>query len=189
MPIVNEKNLLLQIAKNDEKAFTIIVNGYWNNIFSQALTYLKSKDSAQDIVQNVFLKVWERRSKLPAIDRFDSYLFIIARNQIISELRKKLASPIDNLITENFKEIASSPDQLLCAKQFQESINRFIDLLPTQQKTAFLLSRNEGLTYEEIAVQMKLSKETVKKHIFRALNFLRTQLKAHVEILIGIFLI
>lgn len=189
MPIANEKILLRQIAENDEKAFALIIDGYWNNIFSQALAYLKSKDHAQDIVQDVFLKVWEKRSTLPAIERFDSFLFILARNQIISELRKKLASPINDFIIENCRELAYSPDEELSAKQFQELINRSIDLLPPQQKTAFLLSRNEGLTYEEIAVKMQLSRETVKKHIFRALNFLRTQLKTHAEMLASIFFI
>lgn len=120
-----ERKLRQSIAQGDPHAFSELVNRYWNNIYSQALVYVKSTHVAKDIVQDIFLKVWEKRNTLPDIERIDAFLFIMARNQIISSFRKKIA-------------------------------------LPTQQKTAFLLSREEGLTYEAVAVQMGLSRETVK---------------------------
>ncbi len=182
----NEKLLISRVADGDEKAFGIIVNLYWKNIYSQALTYVKSTHLAQDIVQDVFLKVWEKRQALTNIDRFDSYLFIIARNLIISGLRKKLTMPLNNDM-QNFTIESSCPDTMYSHKQLNEVILKAIDLLPKQQKTTYLLSRNEGLNYEAIAAQMELSKETVKKHIGRALNFLRTYISMHAEL--GLLLI
>jgi RNA polymerase sigma-70 factor (family 1) len=183
MTASEEKVLLQQIANGDEKAFAVLVERKWNNIYSQALTYIKSTHYAQDIVQEVFLKIWQKRTELPKVDRFDSYLFIIARNHIISELRKKMNSTqgLDSLdfVEENF-----DPANTLSQKNLHALIAKAIELLPQQQKTAYLLSRDEGLSHEEIARQMQLSKETAKKHICRALNFLRTYLRTHSDITI-----
>jgi RNA polymerase sigma-70 factor (family 1) len=177
-----ERLLLHQIAAGDGKAFAIIIGRYWNNIYSQALTYIKSTHSAQDIVQEVFLKVWEKRATLPAIERFDSFLFIITRNHIISGLRKKIALPLNNDLSESFKEESIIPDKIFSRKQLNDLINKAINLLPQQQKTAFLLSRDQGSSYEAIAIEMELSKETVKKHIGKALNFLRTYIRTYAEL-------
>ena len=178
----DEKLLLQQIAEGDEKAFAIIVSRYWNNIYAQALTYIKSGHHAQDIVQEIFIKVWEKRQTLCNVERFDSFLFIIARNYIISELRKKIAQPLQPDFVDVYKEDSMVPDRILSFKQLREHLETAINLLPQQQKTAFLLSRDEGLSYEAIARQMNLSKETVKKHMCRALNFLRLYIKTHTDV-------
>jgi RNA polymerase sigma-70 factor (family 1) len=188
-PLSNERLLLHQIAEGDEKAFAIIVRRYWNNIYAQALAYVKSSHHAQDIVQEVFIKVWEKRETLLQVERFDSFLFIIARNHIISELRKKIAHPLEPDAVDVYKEERGIPDQELSFKQLQQHLKTAIELLPQQQKTAFLLSRDEGLSYEAIAVQMNLSKETVKKHIGRSLNFLRTYMRTKAEVNLAIFFI
>lgn len=179
----NEKHLLQLIATNDdEKAFATLVSRYWNNIYAQAITYLKNSHQAQDVVQEVFLKIWEKRSMLPDVERFDSFLFIIARNRIISELRKKLTLPLNDNLAEESTDNTTLPDKSLSFKILQEHLKAAVDLLPPQQKMAYLLSREEGLSYEAIAVKMNLSKETVKKHIGRALNFLRTYIRTHSDI-------
>jgi RNA polymerase sigma-70 factor (family 1) len=184
----DDKLLLLQISEGNEKAFDILVGHYWNNIYGQALTYLKSTHQAQDIVQEVFIKVWEKREKLVQIERFESFLFIMARNHIISELRKKIAGPLEPEVLDTLKEDHIIPDQELSFKQLQQHLKTAIELLPQQQKTAFLLSRDEGLSYEAIAKQMGLSRETVKKHICRALNFLRTYVRIHADVQLSIFM-
>jgi RNA polymerase sigma-70 factor (family 1) len=178
---LDEKLLLLQIAGGNEKAFAVLVERKWNNIYLQALTYLKGTQAAQDIVQDVFIKIWQNRNKLPEIERFDSFLFITARNHIISALRKKTLLPLtpDDLDIEEKNYL---PDKVLSQKNLAALIARAIDLLPQQQKKAYLLSRDQGLSHEEIAATMQVSKEAAKKHICRALNFLRTYLKTHSDI-------
>lgn len=185
----DDRLLLQQIAKGHEKAFAVLVSRYWNNIYGQALTYLKSSHQAQDVVQEVFIKVWEKREALLQVERFDSFLFIMARNHIISELRKKIAHPLEPDAVDVYKEERGIPDQELSFKQLQQHLKTAIELLPQQQKTAFLLSRDEGLSYEAIAVQMNLSRETVKKHIGRSLNFLRTYMRTNAEVNLTIFFI
>jgi RNA polymerase sigma-70 factor (ECF subfamily) len=187
MYALDEKLLLTQIAEGNEKAFAVLVERTWNNIYLQALTYLKSTQAAQDMVQDVFIKIWQNRKKLPDIESFDSFLFIIARNQIISALRKKTLLPLgtDDLEIEEKNYL---PDKALSQKDLAALIARGIDLLPQQQKKAYLLSRDQGLSHEEIAATMQVSKEAAKKNICRALNFLRTYLKTHSDI-ITLFLI
>ncbi len=190
MNAINDERLLLhQISEGDEKAFAIIVSRYWNNIYAQALTYVKSSHNAQDIVQEVFIKIWEKRQTLTSIERFDSFLFIISRNHIISELRKKLMNPLDPDLVDTYKEEGGVPDKVLSFKQMQQHLKTAIDLLPQQQRTAFLLSREAGLSYEAIAAQMDLSRETVKKHIGRALNFLRTYVRIHADVNLTLFFV
>lgn len=180
----DEGLLLNKVAEGDDRAFGELVKLKWNNIYSQALTYVKSTHRAEDIVQEVFLKIWEKRQAILEVDNFDSYLFIVARNYIISELRKKIAVPIGDNIVDTFEEESKQPDKVFSNKQLIELITKGIEMLPQQQKVAFRLSRDEGLSHEKIAELMELSKETVKKHICRALNFLRTYVRTQSELII-----
>jgi RNA polymerase sigma-70 factor (family 1) len=178
---LDEKLLLQQIAEGSEQAFAVLVERKWNNIYMQALTYVKSTHQAQDIVQEVFIKIWQSRKQLPAVERFDSFLFIIARNHIVSELRKKTILPLHDDVLD-IEEKNYLPDKALSQKNLAALIARAIELLPQQQKKAYLLSRDVGLSHEEIAENMQVSKEAAKKHICRALNFLRTYIRAHSDI-------
>lgn len=180
---MDERLLLQQIADGSENAFAVLVAQKWNNIYWQALSYVKSSYQAQDIVQDVFLKIWQERQKLPGVDRFDSFLFIIARNHIISALRKKTDFPLSYDALE-IEERNYLPDKILSQKNLAEVIAKAIEQLPQQQKMAYLLSRDQGLSHEEIARNMQVSKEAVKKYICRALGFLRTHIGAHLDITI-----
>jgi len=178
---MDEKLLLQQVADGSEKAFALLLEQKWNNIYWQAFTYVRSSSQAQDIVQDVFLKIWQTRKQLPDVAQFDSFLFIVARNHIISTLRKKTALPLgyDTLAVE---EKYYLPDKTLSRKNLAELIARAVDLLPQQQRTAYLLSRDQGLSHEEIARSMQVSKEAAKKNICRALNFLRSYINAHADV-------
>jgi len=178
---LDEKLLLQQIADGSEKAFAVLVERKWNNIYLQALTYVKSTHQAQDIVQEVFIKIWQKRKQLPQVERFDSFLFIIARNHIVSELRKKTIFPLHDDVLE-VEEKNYLPDKALSQKNLAALIARAIELLPQQQKKAYLLSRDMGLSHEEIAESMQVSKEAAKKHVCRALNFLRSYIRTHSDI-------
>ncbi len=83
-----EKELLQRLSAGDKTAFTILFDTYWNNIYSVALVLTKSPQVAEDTVQEIFLKVWNKREELTSVDRFDNYLFIMARNHIFSEFRQ-----------------------------------------------------------------------------------------------------
>jgi RNA polymerase sigma-70 factor (family 1) len=173
----NEHKLLLQIAQNDGVAFKLIFDHYWDRIYSMALTYLKSPLYAEDAVQEVFVKLWNNRQQLPAVRKFDSYLFIVARNEIISTLRKKIVhAPFYEYLSDELTEQVLAPDQQLDLKEFQTLIDEAIERLPVQQQRVYRMSRQEGMSQEQISQELDISISTIKGHMTKALQSIRTQL-------------
>jgi len=176
----NEKELLARIAQGDEKAFAVIVNQYWPRIYSVSLTFIKSTHTAEDMVQDVFLKVWEKRESLKEIGSFNSWIFITARNTIISFLRKKGSAPMDELPVQ-LPSGDQEPEEAMRMKQLQELINKGLKLLPEQQRRIYTLSRQEGLSHDEICGELGLAKSSVKNALVKALNFLRQYLREQTD--------
>ncbi len=174
-----EKDMLLLVAAGDRLAFNNLLHARWNKVYTLALTYLRSAEDAQELTQDVFLKVWQNRSRLPAVVNFDGWLFILARNGILSELRKKKARPIISAEPGEWEEDAILPDHPLIYKEASALVARGIDALPPARKKVFTLSRMEGKSYEEIAAMLNISRNGVKDHIEKALHFLRTYLHEH----------
>lgn len=172
--------LFLQIAEGDEAAFTLLMDKYWNLLYSQSLAYLKDRFKAQDIVQEVFLAIWKNREKLSAVESPEDYLFIIARNKIFNEVRKKIAQPLTDNIQQYYAEQHLQPDRQFDHNEINTLIQTAISQLPPQRKRIFEMSRNEGLTYEAIAAQLGISRETVKVQMVKALSFLRSYIRTHI---------
>jgi RNA polymerase sigma-70 factor (family 1) len=176
----DQQQLLKQIANGDQVAFEQFYNIHWSRIYSLALTYLKSSVQAQDVVQEVFLKIWVKRQNLSHVENPASYVYIMGRNEIINALKKKIS--LDWLTEEQAELIPDNfmlPHQEIDLKQLQQNIGRAIDNLPDRQKLIFKLSREEGLNHEQIAARLGIEKSTVKNHIVRALNTLRSNLQLH----------
>jgi RNA polymerase sigma-70 factor (family 1) len=174
----DQQQLLKQIANGDQVAFEQFYNIHWSRIYSLALTYLKSSVQAQDVVQEVFLKIWVKRQNLSHVENPASYVYIMGRNEIINALKKKIS--LDWLTEEQAELIPDNfmlPHQEIDLKQLQQNIGRAIDNLPDRQKLIFKLSREEGLNHEQIAARLGIEKSTVKNHIVRALNTLRSNLE------------
>ena len=137
--------------------------------------YLKVHELAEDMVQSSFLKIWEKRVTLHRVERFDHYLFRIARNEMTDHFRKNITrEKHQQRMRELFEEEAGNPEELLISKQNRKRIADVIRDLTPQQQTAYRLSRDEGLSYQQIAEEMGLSVNTVKVHISLALKALRT---------------
>lgn len=175
-----EKELLERIAEGDEEAYKLVFNRYWNKIYQVALSFLKVPDQAQDAVQQVFIKLWEKRSKLPEVQNLDAWLFIMARNTIISILERIVSSrkgvqQIKDVIPEDYL----TPSALLEYKQVSAIIQDAVNRLPPQQALVFRLSREQGLTYAQIAERLQIAPATVKSHIIRALNSIREYVFRH----------
>ncbi len=179
--IYNGAELLARLANSDEEAYTLLLRKYWNPIYSMAVTYLKSPQQAQDIVQDVFMKLWDKRMQLSGVEKPEAWLFTVARNHIIDNFRKKIALPLPEQYTDIPESESLSPLHLCEQKQVKRSIQEAIELLPPTRKEIFLLSRNDGLTYEEIADRLKLSHASVKGHIAKSLNFIREYLALNTD--------
>ena len=177
-PLDNEKELLLQVAEGDEFAYRRIFNNYWGQVYSTAYMFTKMPEMAEDITQDVFAQIWVKRAYLRDVGKFEAFLYITARNMIIDRLRKKVHTPeYTDYLKAYFEEPDYNPAQQVEIKEFEENIHKAISRLPAQQQIAFRLSRFSNMRHEEIAVQMGISKQTVKSYIVRAIVTLRKYLQ------------
>lgn len=178
-----EPTLLLKIAEGDEFAFRHLFEQYWDNIYGVAFTFTKSPVIAEEMVQDVFVKIWINREQLPQVKKFSDYLFIIARNHIFSVLRKKIyEEPFSDHLKEYFREASNLPDQQLLYRETEHLVQEAVAQLPPQQKLIYSLSRKDGLNQDEIANRLNISKNTVKSHMSKALQFIRNYLQMHTEV-------
>ena len=167
-----------QFKANDRLAFNTIYRTYSRRIFRFAYSYVKIQSDAEEIVQDVFLKVWENREKIDEYLSFESYLFTITYNTSISVLRKKVS---ENQYIEYLKSIqtASIQNNTTTEIEFTELRDRadqIIEQLPSRQKQIFKLNREKGHTYREIALILNISQNTVESHMGRALKTIRKKL-------------
>lgn len=169
-----DEELLGLLKNNDEAAFTEIYSRYWQALLHTAFHILQDKEAVQDIVQNVFISLWTRRSEAN-IKNINAYLHQAARFSVFKAIREmrhdrtfyeRLTAATVDIIT----------DDPLMFKEQQQLIQQLIDTMPKDWKEAFLLSRENNMTYKQIAELLGISEKTVEKRISRSLQFLRSGL-------------
>ena len=172
--------LLQEMAAGSEDAFCRLFDHYWNRVYASALVLTKSSQMAQDIAQEVFLQLWQNREKAADIQKLDGFLFISARNLIFKKMsRLKLEDAYQHYLA--YQASVNSGDTSVPTefKELQTLVELGISQLPPQQQKAFRLSRERGLSHEEISHQMGVSRAAVKDYIVRSLAFLRKYLREH----------
>jgi RNA polymerase sigma-70 factor (family 1) len=176
--IPEDKELVERLQKGDVEAFDLIYEKYSKPLYLFSLKYLRSKDEAEELVQSVFLKIWENYETLDKEASFKSYLFTIAYNNICNLFRRRTYNQkfIDEKIIENPQssfEITDSIDY----KSILNQVQKIIDKLPERQRTIFLKSREEGKSTKEIAEELNLSPGTIDNYISESLKFIRARLR------------
>jgi RNA polymerase sigma-70 factor (ECF subfamily) len=181
LPAKHTDSVLLQnVANGDEQAFRQLFEQYADGVYGVAFAYVKSPELAEELVQDIFLKIWLKKEKLPEITGFTDYLFIVARNHILNMLRKKIPQKdFKEHLTAYFADAVITPEQQLLLKESSQLIRSAIGQLPPQQQAVYRLSRQGGLSLEEIAGELQLSRNTVRNHLSRALQHLRHYLAEH----------
>jgi RNA polymerase sigma-70 factor (ECF subfamily) len=176
----NEKLILQSLARGEESAFRQVYDHYAEHVYSVALLHLKQVELAEDVVQSVFLKLWESRGQLDRVAAFAGWLYVLTRNTIISILRRQgtQAAYLDFLKrrTDLFK---TSFEQEISRKEQVMLVRKGIEQLSFQQRTALRLQQDEGLTYQGIAERMGISPNTVRVHLFKAMESLRHFVQMH----------
>ena len=170
--------LLILLKEGNMVAFDAIYEKYCRRLFGFVIRYVKQETDAEEIVQDVFLKIWENREKINAYSSFESYLFTISYNSAISLLRKRIHEKkyLDHLKYLQHEDIMDELTDELCFKELNNKIQSLLNELTPRQKEIFMLSREEGLTHDEIAKKLGISVNTVKNHIVTALNFLKSNI-------------
>ena len=170
--------LVKLLEKGDMAAFDAIYNTYCHKLHGFVLKYLKQKEDAEGIVQEVFIKIWEARSKIDVYLSFESFLFTIAYNTTISLLRKRVSESKSREYLKTVQQIDSA-DNVIDELQYQElndQVRSVLEQITPRQKEIYLLSREEGLKHKEIAQQLNISENTVKNHLVTTLKFLRSKI-------------
>lgn len=176
----SDKILVEQLASRSEKAFRCLFDKYHQDIFIFSKSILKLDSLAEEIVQEVFLKVWLNASDLnPDLD-FKAFIFTIARNLSLNSLR----SAVNNrkLTEEIFylnPGIGKPSDQILLDEELENIRIKAIESLPAKRKEIFILSRTEGKSYNEISSELGISINTVKVQMSKALDTLRKYIQIH----------
>lgn len=168
--------LVDHLRNGDLEAFDLIFNKYGDKLFGFVLTYLKSREETEELVQNVFLKIWENRKNLKKESSLKSYLFTIAYHNMCRLFREK---QIHDKFAEEILARGTGTvnmEEQLEYKSTLEQINRLIEKLPEKQRIIFLKSRKEGKSSKEIADEMNLAPGTVDNQISVAIKFLRKNL-------------
>jgi RNA polymerase sigma-70 factor (family 1) len=170
--------LVINLQKGDIEAFDLVYEKYAGKLYGFALKYLKSADETEELVQSVFLKVWENHKTLKKESSFKSYLFTIAYNEICNIFRRRShhqkfigGQLIDNLQT------SSETEELIEYNSILEQVDKIIAKLPERQRIIFLKSRREGKSNKEIANELALSSGTVDNYISESLKFIRSNLQ------------
>jgi len=177
-PIVGEKAILAQVADGDQGAFTILFNHYQKFVYSYGKKITHSDEMALELVQGVFLKIWQSRKKLSDVEHFIAYLNRLVRNHAFNQLRdlSKREAISGDLELAAF-ETENSTIQMLDYNETLRIVNEAVELLAPQQKLAYQLCHQQGLKYEEAAVEMHISPKTVHVHMKYALSKIREHLR------------
>jgi RNA polymerase sigma-70 factor (family 1) len=167
-----EERLLLSVAAGDETAFTQIYSHYHPGVYPYVLKLVKVPQLAEDIVQDVFLKIWEARGQLPQVKNFPGYLFTVARNHTLNILRSIARSnhALAALI-RHFQE--QRVDDAILNNDYRRFIEHALQRIPERSREIFRKCRDQAMTYEEVAVEMGISRNAVKKHMVKAIRILK----------------
>lgn len=177
-----------RLAKGEPGSFKIIFESYRKRVFGVALKALKSESDAEEVVQDVFLAVWQARENLFHVNDPEGYLFTITYNTIYAHLRKiSRDRQLLNTLINYFPGKQNTTRDLVDAHEVDRLINRAIDQLPAQQRTVYELNRREGLSYDEIADRLNLSRNTVRNHLAEAMKRIRSFLIRTTAMLIIFF--
>ena len=179
----SEKLLVKQLMNGNEKAFSAFFDTYRDDVYGYSISMLKSNELAEEIVQDVFLNIWQHRDRLNPDLSFRSYVFTITRN-----LTFNLISKVSNnrkLKEEVFytSQKAYSPiENELAEADYEELKNKAIEQLPPKRRVIFEMSRVDGMSYKEISEELNISVSTVKGQTSKSLAAIREYLRTHSDI-------
>ena len=177
----NNIEYISKIKEGEEASFRHFVNSYSKDLFYYAQCFVRSKETAEEVVSDVFLDVWRHREEIDEIKNIKAWLLTLTHNKAISYLRK----------AENSSEIASweeiddfqiignlqTPDEEMISKEEIAQINSLIQTLPPKCKVVFALAKIERLPYKEIADMLNISVKTINVHVAKALEIISNGLK------------
>ena len=164
LPDNYSKELLQRIAAGDQAAFRLVYTSYYRRLFQFALSLVKTRESAEEIVEDVFVRIWQQRDKITVIQHLRVYLYTATKNSSLNYLSRQakasITEPFDH-IHVGLGESSLTPEQILITAEIQQKIRKAVEALPPRCKMIFKLVREDGLKYREIAEILNISVNTI----------------------------
>jgi RNA polymerase sigma-70 factor (family 1) len=178
------KALLEQIASGDQAAFRQVYGGFYKRLFQFALAIVKIRESAEEIVEDVFVRVWQQRASLPSVRNLRVYLYTATKNSSLNYLSRKarasITEPFDHIHVE-LGESAYTPEQILITAEIHQKIQKAIEALPPRCKMIFKLVREDGLRYKEIGEILNISVNTIDAQMAIAVKRITLAIEAEFD--------
>ena len=180
-----DQQLALLLSKRDEAAFEQVFKTYYKNLHAYAFTMLKDEAEAEEMVQQVFFKLWERSDHLSFSGSIAAYLYRAVHNESLNFLKHQKVKTSHQLhVAYSMKNKSEQSQPKMLRNELENKLREALNDLPEQCRTVFQLSRFEDMKYKEIADKLEISVKTVENHMGKALKILRTKLADFLPLLI-----
>jgi len=180
MDAVKAKNLLKHFQSDDENAIDVLYSAYSKRLYKFAFSYLKTEEDASDVVQNVFISLWEKRKTLKEDTNLEAYLFTVARNSVLSIFRKKIS---EKTYLEYLRQVSvtcyNGNEEQIDFNNLSERINELVEQLPEQRRLIFKMNKEKGKGNKAIAEELHISVKTVEDHLTKARRFLKKNMEGY----------
>ncbi len=182
---ISDHILLAGVSSGNETAFRSLFDRYRGKIYTYALRLSEDTSLADEVVQDVFLKIWLKRKELPSIDNFNAWLYAIARHRMF-DMMKQQAREMKTLETVQLAapDATNNAELSLLEKEHQLLLKDALSQLSPRQQHIYHLSRHHGMKHEEIAQNLNISRHTVKTHLVHALRVIRQHITPYINTVI-----
>ncbi len=180
-----ESKLLSELRDGDLFAFKLLYSRYNIRLINYCYWFLRSKEDAEEAVQDVFVKLWKYKERTKSNESFSYYLFKIAKNTCLNKIRERHGDLYSLELDASFSDQASLEDDIVF-RELTLISNKAVEQLPKKRRIIYRLSREKGLTHSEIAKRLRISVSTVENQMGKALKHLRRYLKTHADIAIAL---
>jgi RNA polymerase sigma factor (sigma-70 family) len=185
--IHNEKELLLQIARGDRDAFRVLYTVYFPLVQQYVSLFEPAKVSLDELTQDVFVRIWEKRVRLEGVESFKAYLFLVTRNVVFNFIRALKVRQRIVALDESTEVTSNELEHELLFKQYYRIAIEAMEKLPPGRRKVLKMSIDDGLTLDEIAAQLNITRAGVKKQLYAATAFVRQYLQENGEITLLLF--
>ena len=186
----DEHVLLERLVASDHSAFTQLYTMYLGNLYRYVSLFFPDKAAAEEIVQDIFIKIWEKREQLAGVKSFRQYLFKAAKNHLLNAIRnEQIKHKVLGHLQQRAEVAAADTQNRVDYRAYAQAVEKAVGLLTPKRKRIFQLSVHEGYSLDEIAGTLRISKPVVKKQLYAAYDFVRAYLQKHGEMTVFLMVI
>lgn len=186
----SEEEVLYKVREGDESAFSIIYRHYHTSLYIYLLRFCKIPSLAEDLVHDVFLKIWETKDRINPQLSFSGYLYRIARNHVIKTIDKLATDQVmrEQLFSQLNEPVSNTPEHMVRAKEYDRLFQEALAQMPPQRLRVFQLCRQDGKSYDEAAALLGISRNAVKKHMVLGMRSIYEYVHRYGDIVVAIYI-